>query len=111
MNGLVNNLHFDVDNVTGIMKNFTDRHLPIIDPYFEKDEAGEYRHRKRYDTYPKIAVISNCAFPEQTHFQVMRLLIRRVARNIHSEVVGEIYRGGGHVLRSRNPALGKMSLS
>ncbi|MFX0097370.1 MAG: flavodoxin family protein [Candidatus Hodarchaeota archaeon] len=94
-----------VDNVSGLMKNFTDRHLPIIDPYFEKDEAGEYRHRRRYDKYPKIAVISNCAYPEQSHFQVIRLLFKRIARNIYSEVVGEIYRGGGQILRSRIPTL------
>ncbi|MCD6385444.1 flavodoxin family protein [Candidatus Sumerlaeota bacterium] len=88
-----------VDNVTGIMKNFMDRLLPIIDPHFEKDENGEYRHTPRYKKTPKIVVVSNCGFPEQSHFQVLRLLFRRVARNIHSEVIGEIYRGEGELLR------------
>lgn len=94
-----------VDNVSGIMKNFMDRHLPIIDPYFEKDENGEYRHRRRYSKYPKIVAISNCAYPEQSNFQVIHLLSRRIARNLHSEVIGEIYRGGAEILRSRSPAL------
>lgn len=94
-----------VDNVSGIMKNFMDRHIPIIDPYFEKDETGEYRHRRRYSKYPKIVAISNCAYPEQSNFQVISLLSKRIARNLHSEVIGEIYRGGGEILRSRIPAL------
>ncbi|MFX0069097.1 MAG: flavodoxin family protein, partial [Candidatus Hodarchaeota archaeon] len=33
------------------------------------------------------------------------LLFKRIARNIHSEVIGEIYRGGGQILKSRNPEL------
>lgn len=87
-----------VDNVTGIMKNFMDRLLPIIDPHFEKDENGEYRHVLRQEPMPKIVVISNCGYPEQSHFQVLSLLFRRVARNLHSEVIAEIYRGAGELL-------------
>ena len=33
-----------VDNVTGIMKNFMDRLIPIADPHFEKDNGGECVH-------------------------------------------------------------------
>ena len=44
-------------------------------------------------------MISNCGFPEQEHFQVLRLLFRRVARNFHSEVIAEIYRGAGQLLQ------------
>jgi multimeric flavodoxin WrbA len=87
-----------VDNVTGIMKNFMDRLVPLADPYFEKDENGQYRHVKGFDKIQKIAVISNCGFPEQEHFQVLRLLFKRIARNFHSEVIAEIYRGGGGIL-------------
>jgi multimeric flavodoxin WrbA len=89
-----------VDNVTGIMKNFIDRLLPLLDPHFEKDEEGVWRHKMRYEKYPGIIVISNCGFPEQDHFQVLRLLFRRLARNMHSEVMAEIYRGGGEILGS-----------
>jgi len=88
-----------VDNVTGIMKNFMDRLVPLADPHFEKDENGQYRHVKGFSKVQKIAVISNCGFPEQEHFQVLRLLFRRIARNFHSEVIAEIYRGGGEILQ------------
>lgn len=90
-----------VDNVTGLMKNFMDRLVPTALPYFELDERGEARHICETEQ-PKIIVISNCGFPEQSHFQVISHLFKRVARNMHSEVVAEIYRGEGELLKSKN---------
>ncbi len=90
------------DNVTGIMKTFIDRMIPALDPHVKRVK-GETLHLKRYDRYPKIVVISNSGFPEPSHFQIMKLYFRRLARNMHSEVIGEIYRSGGEMLRSRNP--------
>ncbi|MDD5529731.1 MAG: flavodoxin family protein [bacterium] len=90
-----------VDNVSGIMKNFMDRLIPVLDPYFKKDENGECRHTNRYNKSPKIVVISNSGFPEQSHFQVLQLLFRRIAKNMQSEVIGEIYRGGGPILGNK----------
>ena len=87
-----------VDNVTGIMKVFMDRLIPLGDPHFEKDARGETRHVKKLEKTPKLVVISNCGYPEQSHFQVLRLLFRRIARNFHTEIIGEIYRGGGGIL-------------
>lgn len=94
-----------VDNVTGITKQFIDRLIPLIDPHMETDEKGETVHRKRFEKYPKIVVMSNCGFPEQSHFQVVSLFFRRAARNMHSEVIAEIYRGGGELLRLDHPLL------
>lgn len=88
-----------VDNVTGIMKNFMDRLLPLGDPHFDKDEGGECRHRKTRGNVPVFVIISNCGFPEQSHFQVLKLLFARVARNFSTRVAAEIYRGGGAVLK------------
>jgi len=100
-----------IDNVTGIMKTFMDRLLPTADPHFERDANGEYRHRSRYEKYPKIVVISNCGFPEQSHFQVLSLLFKRVARNMHSKLIAEIYCGGGEILKQKililKPLIGK----
>lgn len=89
-----------IDNLTGIMKNFMDRLISIIDPHFERDEIGECRHTKRFKKYPKFVVISNCGYPEQSHFQVLNMLFKRAARNMHSEVIAEIYRGGGWLLKT-----------
>jgi multimeric flavodoxin WrbA len=89
-----------VDNVTGLMKNFFDRMIPLADPHFEKDGA-ECRHKTTVKV-PKIVVISNCGFPEQSHFQVLQLLFRRMARNMRTEVMAEIYRGGGAILAEKS---------
>ena len=95
-----------VDNVTGIMKNFMDRLITIADPHMEKDQHGECRHVKRHDKPTKIIAISNCGFPEQSHFQVLRILFRRMARNLHCDLAAEIYRGGGGLLTSKLPEAG-----
>ena len=93
-----------VDNVSGLMKNFMDRLIPLADPHFTKDENGECRHlgRENVNLPRKIVVISNSGFPEQNHFQVLRLLFRRIARNFSAELVGEIYRGAGEILGTKN---------
>ncbi|MFH1227344.1 MAG: flavodoxin family protein [Planctomycetota bacterium] len=90
-----------VDNVTGLMKNFMDRTIPVLDPHFSKDSGGECIHSGVWGKAPpRILVISNSGFPEQSHFQVLKLLFRRIARNMGSEVVAEIYRPGGAILTS-----------
>jgi multimeric flavodoxin WrbA len=88
-----------VDNVTGIMKNFMDRIIPAADPHFEKDAGGECVHVVRSDKIPELVVISNCGFPERSHFQVLELLFKRIARNMRTRVIGEIYRSGGAIMK------------
>lgn len=88
-----------IDNVSGIMKNFMDRLIPMGDPHFEKDPHGEVRHVSGEKKNPKFVMMANSGFPEQTHFQVLRLLAQRLARNFDTELAGEIYRGGGSLLQ------------
>lgn len=100
------------DNVPSIMKNFIERLSPVLLPQFEEDEAGEYRHAKRYEKYPKFVVISNAGLPEQANFEVESLFFRRLARTFHTELIAEIYRGEGEVFRGKNnimlkPLIGK----
>jgi multimeric flavodoxin WrbA len=94
-----------VDNVTGIMKQFMDRLIPILDYHMITDENGETVHKKRYETYPKLMVMANCGYPEQSHFQVLHLLFERIARNFHSQIIAEIYRGQGELLGVEHPRL------
>ncbi len=93
-----------VDNVSGLMKNFMDRLIPLADPHFARDENGESRHPRKYDKPNQIIVISSCGFPEQSHFQVLRVLFRRMARNFSAKLAAEIYRGGGGILQSHDPS-------
>ena len=100
-----------VDNVSGIMKVFFDRCLSLGAPYVGKDDNGEYRHIDKpgfsnaYVKVPKWVAVSNAAFPEQSQFQVLSLLFKRMARNFHTEVIGEIYRGEGGLIRGFVPEL------
>jgi len=88
------------DSVTGIMKNFIDRLIPLVDPHFKKDERGMSRHLKRFEKYPKFLVISNCGFPEWSRFQVIHLLFKKIAISMHTEVIAEIYRNSGELLKA-----------
>jgi multimeric flavodoxin WrbA len=94
-----------IDNVSGPMKIFMDRLIQLVEPHFEKAPDGEYRHRKRFPKYPKFAVIANGHLPEQSIFDVLRLLFRRLARNMHTELVAEVYRPTGGLLRSEDVML------
>ena len=94
-----------VDNVTGLMKDFMDRLIPITDPHFEFDETGECRHVKRYDDYPAMVMLSNAGYVQQSAFQVISLLSKRIARNMNGRLIAEIYCGGGGILGLDNPML------
>jgi hypothetical protein len=72
-----------------------------MDPHFEQDANGEWRHVKRFSSYPDIAVISNCGMPGRQHFQVLKLHFRRMARNFHSKVTAEIYLDCGELLKNQ----------
>lgn len=94
-----------IDNVSGIMKNFMDRMIPVVDPHMETDEHGESRHVRIHDKPRYVLAISNCGFPEQSHFEVLRVLFRRVARNMDCRLLAEIYRCGGPLLSASEPSL------
>ena len=93
------------ENVTGLMKDFMDRLIPIMDPRFEPDENGETRHVKKHPRYPGIFVVATCGYPEQSAFQVLQLLFQRIARSMDAEYLGGIYRSGGGFLMVKEPAL------
>lgn len=94
-----------VDNVSGMMKVFMDRLIPLATPHFEKDENGETRHRPPRRQPPKFVVMSNCGFPEQSQFQVVSLLFKRIARNMPMDLIAEIYKGQGMILTVDSPML------
>ena len=94
-----------VDNISGMTKVFMDRLIPTVDPHFEDDETGETRHVKSDRECPKMMIIASCGFPEQSQFQVLQLLFRRIARNMQGELVAEIYRAQGNLLTIKHDML------
>lgn len=97
-----------MDNVPGLLKTFMDRLMPLLSPQFEKDPQGGYRHGHRMEEVPRLAVMANCGLPDTGQFEVLRVLFRRLARHLHTELAGEIYRTQGELLRSDSLVLQPM---
>lgn len=72
------------DNVSGLLKNFIDRSIS---------------HRIPGQMPPKIMVIANCGYPGQVQFDALKLLFRRMASHIRTDLIAEIYRDGGPLLQ------------
>jgi multimeric flavodoxin WrbA len=96
-----------VDNISGMLKNFLDRRVVSANPLIESDANGEGVHVKDRSR-AKLIAISNCGYSEQSHFEVLRLLFRRMARNFETELIGEIYRGQGPLLQYGGAGLGSI---
>jgi multimeric flavodoxin WrbA len=93
-----------MDMVSSVLKAFIDRLLPLLDPHFEKDEHGEFRHSKRRAKYPDFIVMSNGHMPEQSQFQAVQLYMSRLARTMHTRIIAEVYRSTGGLLSSEEEA-------
>ncbi len=87
-----------VDNVSGLLKTFLDRLITVGDPHWDADANGASVHRRRHPLPTKLVFLANCGYPEPENFDPLRILARRMARNFHCELAGEIYRGGGGLL-------------
>jgi FMN-dependent NADH-azoreductase len=88
------------DNISGMLKVFMDRLMVTASPYWGRDENGECQHLTT-TVSPKLMLLANCGYPERTQFQVISHWIRRVARNAHTEVIGEIYAPQGALLSTQ----------
>jgi len=93
-----------VDNISGMLKVFMDRLILTASPYWEKDENGECRHLPAI-VPPKLMMIANCGYPERSQFQVISHWIKRVARNMNTDVIGEIYASQGALLSAQVPEI------
>lgn len=88
-----------IHNVTGIMKTFLDRMVPIMDPHLVRRENGYTGHIKKYDQYPQLGVIATGAFPEQKCCEFISQYFNRMAMDLYSEVIFEIYKGEAVLLK------------
>jgi len=85
-------------NMTALMKAFQERILPLVHPHFVK--TGEtYRHPPRYEMNRKIVLISNCGFPEVSHFDGIRHVFRHMERSSGAPLIGELLMPAGQLLR------------
>lgn len=80
-----------VDGMTGHCKHFLDRLLPLLDPHYEIRD-GHFRHVVEGKFCGKIFLVSVCAFHEMDNFEPLILHVKRVAKNLKMEYLGEILR-------------------
>lgn len=82
-------------NVTGILKRFMDRLLPILKPYMQSDERGFIKHPDRYPELGKqgFVVFSAAGFPDlKNNFDGLRGMFRMWnLHNTNMYMMGEFY--------------------
>jgi len=89
-----------VFTVSGLMKDFMDRHIPDLDPHIVK-RGNQYIHPPRYQSGPKkqrVVLISNCGFPERHHFSGLVETFRCFTSGPDSELVATILCAAGELL-------------
>ncbi len=99
---LASPLYFDA--ISGMLKVFMDRMIVKGNPYMEKEAGKETRHVGTLgDKTPQLVMLSNCGFPERSHFQAMSHWVQRAALNMKTELLGEIYVSQGGMLAMELP--------
>jgi len=87
------------NNISGTLKVFMDRLTVIGNPYQpKKDEEKNQDLTQTSNTTPKLVMISNCGLPDRSQFEVVSLWIKKVAKMMQSELIGEIYAIQGKLL-------------
>lgn len=81
-----------VDGMTGVMKNFLDRCLPLIQPYFVvRDDHCRHDLRPGYKA-GKLALVAVSGFTELDNFDPLVAHVRAAGRNLHREFAGALLR-------------------
>jgi putative sterol carrier protein len=90
--------------VSGLMKDFMDRIIPLLHPAIIR-RGDQYIHPMRYEGgWPgKFVLISNCGFPERHHFSGLEETFRCFTSSPDVELAGMICCAAGELLRQ--PAL------
>lgn len=98
-----------VYTVSGLMKDFMDRSLPMAMPYIEK-HGDRYVHPRRYqekeNQIEKMVLISNAGFPDRKYFSALSEMFRILGSSPNVDLVGMVLCSGGPLLT--NPHLHEM---
>ena len=88
-----------VDGMTGPLKNFMDRLIPIGHPEIEIRD-GHCRHPQREKLEGGVlALVANCGFWELDNFDPLVVHMKAVAKNLEREYAGALLRPHGGALR------------
>lgn len=87
-----------VHNMSGLLKVFLERLLPLDDPRFVKD-GGTFRHPPRYGRKPSMVLIATCGLSGVANFDGLRLVFRAMERASSMPLVGEVLVPNGPLLQ------------
>ena len=89
-----------VFGMTGLMKVFFDRTLPLIEPWLMAGADGLTTHPKRHPraNRPQAILVSPCGFPERAHFDALVATFRLMAARLGWDWRGELLRPGAEPL-------------
>ena len=79
--------------MTAVLKNFTDRLLPLAMPHIEENEDGGFYHEGRVRHMPRQFFIANAGFPGEHNFDLLKPYIGM------QSMVLEVYRNCGEALQ------------
>jgi len=87
-------------NMTGLLKDFIDRTLPVAEPWFvtNPDNPGLSAHPCRYQKTRSIMLVSPAGFPEKGNFSPLVNWFRGYAQIEGSRYLGEILAAGMPVI-------------
>jgi multimeric flavodoxin WrbA len=69
--------------VTAVLKRAAERILPLLHPYFRLED-GEFRHRLRYDRYPRLALVHGHEGCDEEDARILSDVYRELARETRS---------------------------
>jgi len=84
--------------MTGLLKNFTDRFLPLATPHIQRSDDGTFYHEGRVKRFPQQFFIANSGFPGAHNFVVLQSFYSVVKQMDPGSVLFELYRNCGEGL-------------
>ena len=90
--------------MTGLMKTFFDRTLPLAEPWLEQGPDGLTRHPHRHqrDRAQMAMLVSPCGFPERSHFDALVATFRLMAQRHGWDWRGELLRPAAEPLAQQS---------
>lgn len=80
-----------VDGMTGLMKNFLDRLVPLVHPFFEMRD-GHMRHPRTTAIKQKVVLLSVCGFIEMDNFDPLIQHVKAICKNMNADYAGSVLR-------------------
>jgi multimeric flavodoxin WrbA len=91
-----------LDGMTGTMKNFVDRSLPLLQGFLELRD-GHLRHPTHNGKHRRMVVVSTCGLAEMDNFDPLIAHFQAIAKNMDMEYLGALVRPSGVILDLASP--------